>query len=181
MHFNPDVDFKVDSRLDLKITLTTFWQYHVKPVIDIAKELSIKYQADMQVVWLGAMLHDIARLKNEEPHNEIGAIKARDLVLHYFSEQLLADKVAGVVLAHRCDKENSPVSLEEKIVATADAMSHFESPFYLWFATVSEKDMAAQLPSNLKKIEKDFQDKIFFKEEQERVRPYYEVLKKWCG
>ncbi len=81
-------------------------------------------------------------------------------------------------MTHRC-KKYKPQTLEQKILATADAISHFKPPFYLWFSTISTKPLKEQLESNLQKLERDYNEKIFFEDERNSVRKEYEVLKNW--
>lgn len=50
-----------------------FWDIHISQVILLAKKLAKKYKADLKVVWLSAILHDLARLNNKEPHDVLGA------------------------------------------------------------------------------------------------------------
>ena len=139
-----------------------------------------KYGADMEVVWLGAMLHDIARLEDAEPHDEIGSKKAYKLLVERGFDTEVAEKVREVVLRHRCRKY-PPETLEQKIIASADAMAHFIPPFYLWIGKYSNKSFSDVLEKNRKKIERDYNEKIFFEDEKESVRGQYEVLKSWMA
>lgn len=156
----------------------TFWDFHIKPVIEISKEMAEKYDADIEVVWLSAILHDIARLNNKDPHDEIGAKKAEEILgSKGFSKELIK-KVSRGILTHRCRKY-LPESLEEKILASADAISHFKAPFYLWHFRFSQKDYIEVFSKNIEKIDRDFNEKIFFADEKEMVRKEYEVLRRW--
>jgi HD superfamily phosphodiesterase len=139
-----------------------------------------KYLADTKAVWLASILHDIARLDDKEPHDEIGSEQAYSILLEKKFDPELAEKVKGIILTHRCRKY-VPETLEQKIVASADAIAHIKAPFYLWFAQITNQSMEEMLERNLKKIECDFNEKIFFDDERETVRKYYEVLKDWCG
>jgi len=161
-----------------KFSFKEFWDIHIVPVIKYSKQMSEKYGADLESVWLGAILHDIARITGEDPHDEIGSEKAYKLLLEKGFGEEVAQKVKGIILTHRC-KQYLPETLEQKIIASADAMAHFLPPFYLWVGIYTNKTFAEALESNMKKIERDYNDKIFFEEEKEAVREEYEVLKKW--
>lgn len=180
LFYNANIKKYHHSNADAKEFYQLFWNVHIKPVIKYSKQMAEKYNADLEAVWLGAILHDIARLTDEEPHDEIGSEKAYEILLKNGIDNNLSEKVKAIVLTHRC-KKYLPETLEQKIVASADAMAHFMPPFYIWFAKYSSKTFEEILNSSLKKIERDYNDKIFFKDEKELVIKEYEILKKWCG
>lgn len=157
-----------------------FWDYHVKPVINQAKELAEKYKADSEVVWLAAILHDLGQLDALEPHEEISSEKAYNILLEENFEKKIAGKVKDTILTHRCNK-HFPSNLEQKILATADALTHFRAPHYFWIARKSQKTFSDLLKKYAEKVERDFKDKIFFDNERRMVEKEYEALKKWFG
>jgi len=72
LHYNPVNPEHSFSDLETKEFYKYFWDIHVFPVIKYSRQMAEKYGADQEAVWLGAILHDIAKLNNEEPHDEIG-------------------------------------------------------------------------------------------------------------
>lgn len=178
LHLHPKQNKHSVTKKDMVETFSIFWFLHLKPVIDYSKELAKKYKANLEIVWLSAILHDLARLDDLEPHDEISSERAYDMLLKEGFSKEIAEEVKNTILTHRC-REHKPQTLEQKILATADAMSHFKPPFYLWFSAISTKPFKEQLESSLKKIERDYNEKIFFEEERELVKKEYEVLKKW--
>lgn len=180
LFYNADIDKYRHSDADAKEFYELFWNIHLKPVIEYSKQMAEKYKADMDAVWLGAIFHDIARLTDEEPHDEIGSEKAyQTLIKKGFNEEL-AEKVKRIVLTHRCRKY-PPEIIEQKIVASADAMAHFLPPFYLWIGKYSSKKFAEMLDGNLRKIERDYNEKIFFEDEKKMVEEQYKILKSWSS
>jgi len=178
LHFFPEQTAHSISKKDTQETFSSFWIVHVKPVINYSKELARKYNANIEVVWLSAIFHDIARLDGLEPHEEIGSEKAYDMLLEQGFDKEKAEKVKKTILTHRCNK-HKPQTLEQKILATADAVSHFKTPFYLWFSSLSTQTFKEQLESGLKKIERDYNEKIFFDGERKETIKEYDILKKW--
>ena len=178
LHLNPSQKTHSLTNKDMKEFWSDFWFLHVKPVIDYSKELAKKYNANLEIIWLSAILHDIARLEDLNPHDEIGAEKAYSMLLEEGFDKETADKVKNTILTHRC-RQHKPQTLEQKILATADAVIHFKSPFYLWFSYISVMSFKEQTKGGLKKIEIDYNEKIFFEEEREFIRKEYEVLKNW--
>ena len=178
LHYNPTISNHSFSDAKTKEFYNCFWDIHLKPVIEYSKQMAIKYGADLEVVWLGALFHDIARLEEAEPHDEVGSKKAYDILIEKGFNHDLAKKVKNVVLRHRC-KNFPPETLEEKIVASADAMAHFLPPFYFWIGKYSNSNFTYILERNNKKIERDYNDKIFFDDEKKMVEEQYALLKKW--
>ncbi|MFC1629768.1 HD domain-containing protein [Patescibacteria group bacterium] len=178
LHLNPSQKSHSLTDKTAKEMFTSFWFGHVKPVIECAKDLAEKYGANVEVVWLAAIFHDISRLDDQEPHDEIGAEKTYKILLEEGFDEETARAVRDTILAHRC-REHKPQTLEQKILATADAVCHFKTPFYLWVFAIAKRSLRDLLESSLLKIERDFNDKIFFDDEKESVRKEYEVLKSW--
>lgn len=178
LHYNPKLNKHSFSEADIKVWLPEFWDLHIKPVIEYSKIMAKKYNADLESVWLGAILHDIARLDDKEPHDEIGAKKAYDLMIEKGFDENLSQKVKCIILAHCC-KKIPPETLEQKIVATADAMAHFLPPFYIWIAKYMEGDWKSMMEGNIRKLGRDYNDKIFFDEEKKQIQKEYEILNKW--
>lgn len=178
LHYKPEISKHSFSEIETKEFYSWFWDIHVKPVIEYSKQMAEKYEADVEAVWLGAMLHDIARLTDEEPHDELGSAKAYKMLIDRGFDEQLAVRVKNIILTHRCRKY-PPETLEQKIVASADAMAHFLPPFYLWIAKYSNKNFAEIMEGNLRKVERDFGDKIFFEDEKVLVEEQYKMLKKW--
>lgn len=107
-----------------------FWEEHIKFVVNNAVDLAKKYGADVEIVELGALLHDIAmpfNIGSREEHHIYGAKIAEELLMKYNYPQDKIERVKQCVLNHRGSKGFPRNSLEEKIVADADVMSHFDS------------------------------------------------------
>ncbi len=179
LHLNPKQTKHSAVKRNIKEIYNLFWKMHLKPVIETSKKLAKKYNANLEVVWLAAMFHDISRLDDKEPHDKISADRTYKLLLKKGFNKKVAEEVKQAILAHRC-RDKSPKTLEQKILATADALNHFQVPFYLWFSWISNKTFKEQLKTNLQKMERGFNKKIFFKDEKESIKKEYQILKKWC-
>ena len=92
---------------------------HVDRVVKIAILLAKKEKADIELVQVGAILHDVGRCVGQ-PHNETGAKLASEILnnVHYPPQK--TQKAARIVLLHNVDLKNKLDSLEEKIVWDAD-------------------------------------------------------------
>ncbi len=136
-------------------------------------------KANRDAVILGVWFHDLGRLRgHDEAHDVYGAEEAKKTLT---KDGYSNDKVAlvyEICRAHRC-KDVRPESLEAKILATADAMSHFTHSFYIrLFQAYKDELSFEEIKKNvLKKLDRDYNDKIAFDEGREEVRNRYEAMK----
>lgn len=182
MHLNPPQGemkkFDWEMRREY---LSGFWEHHVQKVVEYAMKLAKKYKADENIVYLGALLHDISLVDDDKLHDELGAIKAKKILLKEGFGEEVAQKVSDIALKHRCQKF-SPETLEEKIVATADTMSHFLPSYYLGIAVVAREDYASiVVKKNIEKLEQNYREKIFFDDEKKEFQGRIREFRKWFG
>jgi len=178
LYYNPVLLRRTLSASETKEFYSSLWNVHVKPVIEYGKQLAEKYGADSEIVWLSAILHDIARLDDVKNHDEIGSEKAHEILLKNGFGENIAKRVRETILTHSCKKYTSE-TIEQKVVASADAMSHFLAPFYLWIGKYSDNNFEELQKKNRERIEHDFNDKIFFEEEKQLVENQDDILKGW--
>jgi HD superfamily phosphodiesterase len=158
-----------------------FWDEHIAVVEKIAlKILETQSQANRDIVLLSVWFHDLGRVYgHDKDHDSWGAKFAKKYLSDKSFDQEIVDGVYHTCLSHRVTAVN-PESIEAKILATADAMSHFENGFHLRiFNTWSKKMSDYQETKNklMKKIERDYHQKIFFEESRQVVKPMYEAWK----
>jgi uncharacterized protein len=95
-----------------------------------------------------------------------------------------AEKVKHCIISHRSkETEHRPETTEAKIVATADAMSHFDTVPHIFWAIASDYKLpmldAIELMRG--KIERDWNRKLLFPEAREAVKGKYEAFKVLWG
>ena len=112
--------------------------YHIEAVVKNAITLSDKYGADKEVTIIAAWLHDIASITDYalyEEHHKYGAIIAEELLKKYDYDKI--ELVKKCIINHRGSVVKEKMSLEEQIIADADAISHFDNiPSLLYLAYV---------------------------------------------
>lgn len=156
--------------VERKQAVLHFWHDHVQAVVELSAELAKKYHADVQLVRLAALLHDISLIENQEPHDELSATKAYYFLVSENVPEAMAQQVKNIVLRHRA-KVFVPETLEEKILATADAIAHFLPQFYLSEALgVAREDFALLKKMDIEKLEKEYELKVFFDDEKKMFR-----------
>ena len=107
-----------------------YWNYHIKHVVKNGIELAKRYGADVEIVELGALFHDIAMPLEYGPkveHEVYGAKIADDLLtkLNYPSSKI--ERVKACILNHRGSINKPKNTIEEQCVADADMIAHFDS------------------------------------------------------
>lgn len=103
-----------------------FWNMHIKYVVKEAIELAKNYNANLEIVELGALLHDIAliaKVGSKADHHTNGTIIAKDMLIKYNYPQDKLQKVLGCITNHRSSK--NATNIEELCVADADIIAHF--------------------------------------------------------
>ena len=140
-----------------------FWNEHIKYVVKNAVELAKKYGADIEIVELGALLHDIAmpsEIGPREEHNVYGAKIADELLtkLNYPDDR--KERVKECVLRHRGSNDLPRNTIEEECVADADVIAHFDcipALFHLAFGK-NDKDLSIAEGTEFvkKKLERDY-------------------------
>ncbi|NOY89498.1 MAG: HD domain-containing protein [FCB group bacterium] len=157
-----------------------FLPRHLMEVERCANRLCDKYsQADRDIVCLGVWFHDIGRLRGyDKKHDIYGAEEARKILSQAGLPSAKIEKVYEVCRSHKCE-DVQPKSLEAKILATADAMSHFMHTVYLRLFLYYQTEMTFDESRILirKKLERDFNRKIFFKEVKNQLRKKYEAMR----
>ena len=103
-----------------------FWNSHIKYVVNEAINLAKEYGADVEIVELGALLHDIAlvaKVGTKADHHTNGVILAKELLTKYNFPNDKMERVLNCVLNHRSSK--NATNIEELCVADADIIAHF--------------------------------------------------------
>ncbi len=136
--------------------------YHIEAVVKNAIELADKFGADKEIVTIAAWLHDIASITNYnlyEMHHIYGAEIAENILEKFNYEQYKINLVKECIKNHRGSVNNKRLTLEEKCVADADAISHFDNiPSLLYLAYV-KKNMEIEEGKNFvkNKLERSYQ------------------------
>jgi|WetSurMetagenome_2_1015567.scaffolds.fasta_scaffold233557_2 putative nucleotidyltransferase with HDIG domain len=156
------------------------YRYHILPVVGYAKKLARIYKAKKDVVEIAALLHDIGRinLKDDEQHHIVGGPVSEKILKDLGYSREIIEEVKHAVISHRAKKGISPKTMTAKIVANADAMSHFDMlpVFYVWLG--GEKKKITEITEWIeRKLERDWNKKLTLPEAREVVREKYKAIK----
>lgn len=138
-----------------------YWNDHIKYVVKNAIDLAQEYSADVEIVELGALLHDIAEVWEVGPsaeHHIFGAKIALELLteLDYPVDKI--KKVQDCIMNHRGSIDYPRNSIEEECVADADVIAHFDSIPSLFSLVYKTKKMSIVEGREYvrKKLERDY-------------------------
>ena len=116
------------------------WKSHIESVVEYSKQLAKELGADEEICEISAWLHDIKKLKGERnKHHVRGSEEAVDLLRDFGYPEEKIEKVKHCILTHSTDKTYPPESIEAKIVASADALSHYDNFLALTYVAYNLK------------------------------------------
>ncbi len=138
-----------------------FWNEHIKYVVENAVKLANEYNADVEIVELGALLHDIAvpsEYGEREQHHLYGAEIAEQLLRELDYPEDRIERVKACVLNHRGSKDRPRNTIEEECVADADVISHFDCIPMLFSLAYKERGLSVSDGAEFikKKLERDY-------------------------
>lgn len=105
--------------------------YHTKRVIKTAKYLAKKEGADMFVVEMAALLHDIGRIEeykhkyqeNNLNHADLSVKNAKPILKNFGLDQKTIDNICHAIIAHRFrNPTESARTIEAKVLRDADKL-----------------------------------------------------------
>ena len=105
-----------------------FWNEHIKYVYEESLKLAKEYNADLEIVSLGALLHDIAlinKVGDRKDHHINGEIIAREVLTNLGYDDSKKERVLKCVYNHRSSK--NATTIEELCVCDADILAHFDN------------------------------------------------------
>jgi uncharacterized protein len=121
------------------------FENHVLNVVKYSRILAEKLNIDSEVVEIAAYLHDIMKIEGcYEKHHVLGSEKAITILtaLNYPVEKI--EIVRKCILTHSSDQTYPPESIEEKIVASADALAIFDTFLAMTYVVYNLKKMSIE-------------------------------------
>jgi len=174
------------GRKDPKRDPAADWLYdnHVLVVAQNAHKLAKKYGASEELSEVAALLHDVADavMARANPSHEAESltIARRVMAEAGFTAEEIALVVDDAIAYHSCRGDERPKTKEGLVLATADALAHFQTDFYVFAARslLAGRSLEDFKAWTLQKIDRDLNSKIAFDEEREAVRADYNIIKK---
>lgn len=153
------------------------YQFHFVSVVKYAQELADEYGADKEIVTIAGWMHDIGGLIDGRKNHHISGAKIAEEKLRelgYPEDRI--ERVKDCILNHRGSVYNPRESLEEKIVAEADAMSNFENIGGLFKAAYEFENLnQLEAQESVKgKLQRKYK-KLHFEKSKEIIKPKYDA------
>ncbi|MBQ2872410.1 MAG: HD domain-containing protein [Bacilli bacterium] len=138
-----------------------FWNEHIKYVYEESKKLAQRYNANIEIVSLGALLHDIALIcmvGDKKDHHINGKIIAEEILTKYNYQTDKLERVLNCIYNHRSSKNTK--TIEELCVADADILAHFDNIPMLFNSAFNRNNIKLSEVRNWMKdnFEKDYND-----------------------
>lgn len=145
---------------------------HVQEAEKWANKILNKYTEDNKdVIMLSLWLHDIGHYPIPvEDHAIVSETIAKKFFIEENVDRELVNKVLHCVRSHR-NRDIKPNSMEAKLFAMIDSVSHFTYIPYIKMAQDGRLDDAIQ------KLERDYRDIKSFPDIEEEIRPLYLAFK----
>lgn len=155
------------------------YEYHFAQVVQYSKELAKEFGADEETVEIAGWLHDIGSIMiGRVDHHLTGAKIAEEKLkeLGYPEEKIAL--VKNCILHHRGSQKMELETLEEQILAEADAMSAFDNIVGVFKAALVYENLTQgqALESVSKKLASKWKQ-LKFEKSKEIIRPKYEAFK----
>ena len=151
------------------------WLMHIKPVIDISHKLAEKLEANIEIVEVAALLHDIGRIRfGPENHEITGAQEAKIILENFKLDEIFISKVIECIETHSNKGDRIPNSLEAKILSNSDAVSHINAvPYFFYSAGLKGEPLTETIIWVNKKIRHDWEKKLTLPEARDIVQDRY--------
>jgi uncharacterized protein len=98
---------------------------HVMRVLTLVRRIGPAEGANMRLLEVATLLHDIARTDEVErgvDHAQVGAERAHAIVQEWGYTPAEAEAIARIIAAHRFRNESPPQTVEEKVLYDADKL-----------------------------------------------------------
>lgn len=153
------------------------FSFHFVPVVKYAGKLADELGGDKEVILIAAWLHDIGSIiYGRKDHHITGAKIAEEKLkeLGYPVEKI--ELVKKCILNHRGSQQSFCESIEEQILAEADAMSCFENITGVFKAALVYENLnqSKAKDSVRKKLENKWKQ-LHFNKSKKIIRPKYEA------
>lgn len=118
-----DVSREVQARFAGLDDLAHGWE-HIERVYSLALSIARLEQADLFIVGMAALLHDLGRLSHEHDlhHADLSILGARTLLANYSIDAGTQEVIFHAILAHSFSRGVEPQTLEARVVRDADRL-----------------------------------------------------------
>jgi len=153
------------------------FQYHFIPMVKYAEMLACEFKADKEIVLISAWLHDIGSIMfGRKDHHLTGSRVARELLTRFDYPSERINLIEKCITNHRSSTASKRVTLEEKIIAEADALSNFDNiPGIFKAAYIYENLSQGEAKVSVRnKLERKY-DQLYFEKSKLIIKPKFDA------
>lgn len=153
------------------------FEFHLKPMVEYALGLAENLGGDKEIIEIAAWLHDVGSIRNgRDNHHITGAEIAEKKLNELNYPQDKIEIIKKCILNHRGSQNNIRESIEEQIIAEADAMSAFESlPGLFKAAFVYENKNQGEAKESVREKLQNKWSQLHFEKSRKLIKPKYEA------
>ena len=151
---------------------------HIRLVYENGHKLALERNANVEIVDLATILHDVARVMRYGPieeHNVYGAEVAEQILKKYNYPEDKIEHVKKCVYNHI---DNPKTSVEEEIVADADVLAHFDNLSALYYIAFGKRKMDFEDAKEFVKSKLEFDFSKLSPYGKEKYKDRYEKIMK---
>lgn len=154
------------------------WNNHIKLVYENGHKLALERNADVEIVDLASILHDVARVMGIGPieeHNVYGAEVAEKILKKYNYPEEKIEFVKKCIYNHIDNHKNS---VEEEIIADADVLAHFDNLSMLYYIALGKRKMKFEEAKKFVKDKLEFDYNKLSEYGKEKFKDRYAIIMK---
>jgi len=151
--------------------------FHFVPVVEYAEKLANELGGDKEIILIAAWLHDIGSIiYGREDHHVTGAKIAEEKLKEFQYPVEKIELVKRCILNHRGSQQNNRESIEEQIIAEADAMSSFDNISGIFKAAfVYENQNQGEAKASVKRKLENKWKQLNFENSKQMIEPKYDA------
>lgn len=151
--------------------------FHFVPMAKYAEDLANEMGGDKEVILIAAWLHDIGSIIHGRNNHHITGAKIAEQKLKELQYPAKKTKlVKKCVLNHRSSQQSNRESIEEQIIAEADAMSNFDNIGGIFKAAfIYEDKTQGEAKDSVRKKLKRKWNQLHFESSKKIIRPKFEA------
>ncbi len=154
------------------------FEYHFAPTAKYAKMLARELGGNEEIVEIAAWIHDIGSIViGRGEHHITGAKIAEEKLREFGYDEEKVQLVKNCVLHHRGSQKMELETLEEQIVAEADAMSNFDNIAGIFKAAfVYEHKTQGEAREDVLRKLKNKWSQLKFEKSKDIIRPKFNAI-----
>jgi uncharacterized protein len=150
---------------------------HFVPMVKYAEQLAEQFEIDNEVIILAGWLHDIGSIiYGRKDHHITGAKIAEEKLMELCYSENKIKLIKKCILNHRGSVESNRESVEEQIIADADALCNFDMIDGLFSAALvfEKKNQSEARISVREKLIRKW-NKLHFEESKKLIKPKFDA------